>query len=260
MGSHRSQQTEDEREAARTADQRRKRTQRKAVIEAKIEEKVATRTQEIFSGELHVPELKDSPETIGENTYNCQYCGAIKFKKETANLCCLNGKVVLHHFPDPPEELRKLWFNEVPEAKVFLNHTRVINNAICLSSVAVREITFRNYTPSVIFQGRVVQRMGPLQPESGIQPCFAQLYVLDSSLETTTIYANMTLPANTSQTDKATLKKLFEAVQQVMHEKNPFIMDFKQILEISEEELHGGKGVISAAARPQQGHTRVYNV
>ena len=185
--------------------------------------------------------------------YTSKHCGTM-LKKKTTSLCCLNGKVVLPHFTEPPEELRKLWFNEIPEAKVFLNHTRVINNAICLSSVAVWERTFSNYTPSVIFQSQVVQWMGPLQPEPGTQPCFAQLYVLDPSLETTTRYANMTLPANTSQTDKATLKKLLETVQQVMHQNNPFIMDFKQILEISEEELHGGKVVISAAARPQQGH------
>ena len=61
-----------------------------------------------MSGELYVPELKDSKDTIGEITYNCQYCGAIKFKKETTSLCCLDGKVALPHFPEPPEELRKL--------------------------------------------------------------------------------------------------------------------------------------------------------
>ena len=234
-------------------------TQRRRVIEAKMEEKVATRTREILSGELHVAELQDSPDTIGEMKDNCEYCGAIKFKKETSSLCCLNGKVALPHFPEPPEELRKLWFEETPEAKVFRKHTRVINNAVCLSSVSVHERTFTNFNPSVIFQGRVVQRMGPLQAEPGTRPCFAQLYVLDSSLETTTRFMNMTIPADTPQNTKNILKKLLQNVQQVMHDNNPFIKDFKQILEIPEEELHGGKVVISAGARPQQGHARVYN-
>ena len=229
-------------------------------LQARIEEKVATRTTEIFSGQLHVPELKDSLDSIGEMVFECGHCGALKFKKETSSLCCLNGKVVLPQFPDPPQELRKLWFEEIPEAKVFLNHTRVINNAVCLSSLAVREKTFDRFSPSVIFQGRVVQQMGSLQVEPGAQPCFAQLYVLDSNLETTIRFANMTLPAGMSQIQKNQLKKMLVTVQQVMHEKNPYIKDFKQILEISEEELHGGKVVISAAARPQQGHARVYNV
>ena len=122
-----------------------------------------------------------------------------------------------------------------------------------------RERTFTNFNPSVIFQGRVVQRMGPLQAEPGTRPCFAQLYVLDSSLKTTTRFNNMNIPANTSQPVKNILEKLLQNVQQVMHDNNPFIRDFKQILEIPEEELHGGKVVISAGARPQQGHARVYN-
>ena len=45
-----------------------------------------------------------------------------------------------------------------------------------------------------------------------------------------------------------------------MHQNNPFIQDFKQILEMQDEDLYGGKIVISAAAKPKDGHLRVYNV
>ena len=277
----RARQTEEEREAARNADQRRKEAERMELTEEEREaarnaaqermnihrarqfnvtKNVATRTREILSGELHVPQLQDSPDTIGKMDNKCQNCGALYFKRETTSLCCLDGKIVLPHFPEPPPELRKLWFNEVPEAKVFLKYIRVINNAICLSSVRVQEKQTGAFNPSVIFQGRVVQRMGPLQPEPGDQPCFAQLYILDSSLETTTRFANMTIPANTTFEEKNTLRNLLETIQQVMHRTNPFINDFKQILEISEEDLQGGKVVISAAARPKDGHPRVYNV
>ena len=273
--------TQEEREAARNADQRRKEAERMELTEEEREaarnaaqermnihrarqfnvtKNVATRTREILSGELHVPQLQDSPDTIGKMDNKCQNCGALYFKRETTSLCCLDGKIVLPHFPEPPPELRKLWFNEVPEAKVFLKYIRVINNAICLSSVRVQEKQTGAFNPSVIFQGRVVQRMGPLQPEPGDQPCFAQLYILDSSLETTTRFANMTIPANTTFEEKNTLRNLLETIQQVMHRTNPFINDFKQILEISEEDLQGGKVVISAAARPKDGHPRVYNV
>ena len=117
-----------------------------------------------------------------------------------------------------------------------------------------------NYNPSVIFQGRVNQLMGPLQAQDGARARFAQLYILDSSLETTIRIDNMNMPINISIADQETLKKLLETIQQVMHEKNPFIKDFKQILETPEEELYGGKVVISAAAKPREGHPRVYNV
>ena len=53
--------------------------------------------------------------------------------------------------------------------------------------------------------------------------------------------------------------KPLNTVQQVIHEKNPFVREFKQILNLPEEELQGGIVVIRAAARPQQGHARVYN-
>ena len=87
-----------------------------------------------------------------------------------------------------------------------------------------------NHNPSMIFQGRVNQLMGPLQPEDGVQAQFAQLYVLYSSMEATKRIANMNMPNNISVDDQNTLKKLLETVQQVMHQINPFIKDFKQIL------------------------------
>ena len=72
--------------------------------------------------------------------------------------------------------------------------------------------------------------------------------------------ANMNIPSNISVADQNTLKKLLETVQQVMHQRNPFIQDFKQILETPDEDLYGGKVVISAAANPKEGHSRVYNI
>ena len=124
----------------------------------------------------------------------------------------------------------------------------------------MQERTFSNFSPSLIFQGRVTQRIGLIYAEDGAQPRFARLYVLDSSLETTTRFANLTLPAGMSQSDKNIMKNVLESVQEVIHEINPFVREFKQIVEIPEEELQGGKIVISAAARPGQGHARVYNL
>ena len=55
------------------------------------------------------------------------------------------------------------------------------------------------------------------------------------------------------------MRSLLETVQQVIQEKNPFVRRFKQTLNLPEEELQGSTVVISAAARPPQGHARVYN-
>ena len=230
-------------------------------LQARVEAKVATRTAEILSGDLFVPDLSDSPESIGQMTHVCGKCGAYKFRNETIRFCCMDGEVDLTPFPEPPRQLKELWHGDVPQSKLFLDHCRVINNAVCLSSLAVTErIIPGAYNPCVIFQGRICQRMGPLRPEDNPNPRFAQLYVLDPGMETTTRFGNMTLPDKLTETQKTTMKNLLEKVQQVIHEKNPFVHDFKQLIEISEEELQGGKVVISASARPQQGHARVYNV
>ena len=69
----------------------------------------------------------------------------------------------------------------------------------------------------------------------------------------------MTFPRDISTQEVNIMENLLQTVQDVIHVRNPFVRDFKQIIEIPEEELEGGKIVISADDRPQEGHARVYN-
>ena len=69
--------------------------------------------------------------------------------------------------------------------------------------------------------------MGPLQAGDGVQPQFAQLYVLDSSMETTVRIGNMDMAHNISFADQNTSKKLLQTVQQIMHQIIPFTKDFR---------------------------------
>ena len=55
------------------------------------------------------------------------------------------------------------------------------------------------------------------------------------------------------------LKRVLARVQEDLHSHNPFIRDFKQIAEMSEEQLSHGKIVISAKKRPSGEHERRYN-
>ena len=210
------------------------------------EEKIATRTDDILCGRLHVPDLSMTPESLGDMTMVCEYCGAYKFKRETSSLCCLNGKVELAPFPTPPPVLMDLWYGETHADKVFQQNCRSINNAVSLSSLAVTERTFSRFTPSLIFQGRVTQRMGPIHAEALDMPMFAQLYVLDSNLERSTRHASLTVGERMSPADKIIMENHLDTVQVVIHDINPFVRDFKQIVEMPEEELQMGKIVISA--------------
>ena len=69
----------------------------------------------------------------------------------------------------------------------------------------------------------------------------------------------LTIPAGSSQTQKDIIKKVLHKVQMELHKFNPFVRDFKQIMEIPDTDLGEGKIVISAKARPNGEHERRYN-
>ena len=226
----------------------------------KVSSKGGLRSKEIMDGRYRVVDLKDSDDKIGEMDVICQYCSAQKFKKETGSTCCGNGKVMLDSFPTPPPSLNMLWRSNDAKGRVFRENARAINNAVCLTSLKVKHHDFgQGYIPNVIFEGKVQQFAGPLQAAEGEKPCFAQLYVHDPSLETGQRFNNMTIPASMSSSQKKILEGVLKSVQTVLHKVNPFVRDFKQIMDIPAEELKQGKIVISAKAKPSEEHERRYN-
>ena len=62
-----------------------------------------------------------------------------------------------------------------------------MNNAVCLSSIKVGEKR-DGFSPSVIFQGKLMHLVGPLSQIDGEIPHYAQLYVLDSDMQLTQRY------------------------------------------------------------------------
>ena len=69
----------------------------------------------------------------------------------------------------------------------------------------------------------------------------------------------MTIPAGMSERQKKILQQVLVKVQAELHKYNPFVNDFKQIMDLDEAELGQGKIVISAKARPTGEHERRYN-
>ena len=225
----------------------------------KIKPKDGLRTQEILAGTFVVPLLEESADAIGKMDIACPHCGALKFKSESAGLCCSSGKVILTPFPRPPEDILKRWKGQGPDDLLFKKHSRDLNNALCFSSIQVNQRHFAGYNPSVIFQGQMKHFVGPLLPDDGSTPKFAQLYCFDPALETTQRFANMTIPTGLSSTKKETLKKLLKEMQDIIKRENPFFKDFLMILELENENVLDGTLVISASARPAGEHVRRYN-
>ena len=224
----------------------------------KIKPKDGLKSKDVLNGSFRVARLEDTPDGIGPMDVECKHCGALKFKKETATTCCSDGKVLPAVFPRPPDDLMKLWSGTDAKSRMLRQHSRMINNAVCLSSLKVKLRTFQGFTPSIVFQGRVQHRAGALLPADGELPRFAQLYVYDPAMETTHRFENMVVPTSLSNAQKAILKDLLQNVQEVLHQVNPFVKDFKQIIELPDEEISEGKIVISAKT-PIDEHPRRYN-
>jgi hypothetical protein len=216
-----------------------------------------------LSGEQIVLELKDTDNAIGSMNVICEFCIARKWKGETPTHCCNNGKVNLTQFPDPPQEIQKLLKDNNVESKLFRENTRSFNNALALSSIQVNEKRFANgYCPSVIFEGKVTQYCGPMLPDEGQEPRFAQLYIHDPATEHTSRFNNMSLPSNLSKAQTTIIQNSLQKLQEILKTINPFVKDLLHVCEIPDDELRDGTIIISCKKedRPKDSHDRRYNL
>ena len=248
-----------EEKADRLARDRTNRQMARRKQKTSVEYKDAMKSQAILDGTFPVAPLHITPDNIGQMSVECSDCGALKYPGESPGMCCSSGKVVLEPFPRPPELILRLFMSSSDESQIFRKNSRSINNAVCLTSIKNNTPTQEGWRPSVIFQGQVQTRMGPLLPAEGEQPRFAQLYVHDAALESTSRFNNLILPSNTSEEDKTILRSILDTVQWCLHDSNPFVQDFIQIMDIPEDELANGMLVISAK-QPSNEHARRYNI
>ena len=235
----------------RVEDRRRKST-KKADIDADPMD--GLRSREILEGSFRV-----NVNNLDKMTNICQFCQAVRFKKETDGVCCLKGKVRLARFSTPPMVFLELWFKDNLKANVFRNNSRAFNNGLCFSSIKVKEKRFARYTTSIILQGKLYHLIGSLQATEGETPVFAQLYVHDPALETTQRLANMHLPTNLTRAEKEVVPVILVELQEWLKAHNPFAKSFIQVVEYPEEQMADGRLVISAKRRPAGEHVRRYN-
>ena len=153
----------------------------------KLDPKSATLSEEICEGLIKVLPLEETSDSIGKMNKACPHCGALKFVGETPSSCCLNGQINIKPFPKPPAPILDLWIGNDVTSRIFRQHSRNLNNAVCLSSLKVDEKR-DGFSPSVIFQGKVMHLVGSISQINGETPHYAQLYVLDSDMELTQRY------------------------------------------------------------------------
>ena len=183
MSKFRANLSDDAREKLKLKDKNRKATSR--LLQAtKLAPKAATLSEDIMMGLTKVLPLEETGDSIGQMNHVCSHCGAKKFLGEPPTTCCLNGQINLLPFPKPPAPILDLFCGSDVKSRIFKDHARNLNNAVCLSSLKVNQKR-QGFTPSVIFQGKVTHIAGPLGHIDGEIPHYAQLYVLDSSMELT---------------------------------------------------------------------------
>src|ERR1700724_1848028 len=129
---------------------------------------------------------------LGAMNISCSSCGALHWWNERLSWstlnnsrfgrCCLNGKVQLPRFTDPPRELSDLLTSNEPAGKNFHDHIRRYNDALAMTSVGrtLDPSVFNGAGPYVLkVHGALSHRTGSLLPHPGQNPVYSQLYVYD---------------------------------------------------------------------------------
>lgn len=222
-------------------------------------------SQTIFTGRQIVNEHFFEPrlDCFGRPKKQCPYCLAILWTGETSSLCCTNGKIKLDVFPEPPEFLHELCHGNQEISRVFRAHSRVINNQLALASQQVHEVIQRNggWSPCVVIQGKVNYFVGPLLASPGEAPVFAQTWVHDPHYEDEESFEmdNIWLQRGTSNHTRNILRSIITRLRLLLQDINPYVKDFRTASEIPSIELRNCKLVINASAKPNHGHSRIYN-
>jgi len=217
--------------SARDAFRRERRQQQAACVEC-----VGRNAADLFAWNSSAHE-KATPVSIGkmgecvcgatgcgcETRYMCTHCGALLFPKEAkrakavgkygtkwqgGKFCCSGGQVDL-----PPiqrdEAVDAVWERN-PE--LLAKHSRRLNNALSIASAPVNILRPPDggWAPSVVIQGKLHHKVGPLGVGEHETPRFAQLYVYDPAAEGDRIvdqrYAALRMDPETSSAEKARLK------------------------------------------------------
>jgi len=101
--------------------------------------------------------------------------------------CCNQGDIQLEQFRDPPDFLRDLLTGENPRARDFRKSIRRFNNAFAFTSIDCTQTDrgARGNGPNCFqIHGALYHVTGPIEPVTGQQPKFAQLYLYDPQAAT----------------------------------------------------------------------------
>ncbi|XP_075425538.1 uncharacterized protein LOC142465468 [Ascaphus truei] len=179
----------------------------------------------------------------------CRYCQAKKFHKESAGMCCSNGKVHLPPLHSPPDPLISYMSATTSESKHFLQNIRKYNSCFQMTSFGATSIVEQiGFKSTFKVQGQVYHRAGSLLPLPEQDPQFLQIYFMGDEQQ---------------QADQRchwipnTRRDIVISLQRMLHEHNHLINTFKTSLELMPTDDY--KVIIRADKTPVGQHERRFN-
>ena len=197
---------------------------------------------------------------IKDRSKKCKRCHAYLFPSELDSFCCSDGKV---KFPlrDPPAVLKEMLTNKDNKYRDFKDEIRSYNNSLAMASLGFDEMV-RNpgWNPTLKFRGKMYHSIGPLQPSDGRPRSFAQMYISDPSMDTQAEVdrriQSVTVERAEHKIDRATML----ALQEMMHEHNPYVESFKALMDIPDDEVEDVEFVLKKDKQPVNEHKGRYNL
>jgi hypothetical protein len=209
--------------------------------------------------------------------HKCEPCGAklsvgeVKKSKSRrgkmrGGTCCSDGAVEL-----PPvsklERLEEPWTNQTdPCATLLRELPRNFNNTLALAYEEVLEPDLgdaSNGQPSLVIQGKMYHRVGPLSAEENRTKAFAQLHVHDPAAADDVAEQRlkwMYMPQGTSERKKQHALNLLLELQTALKDNNTYVADFANAGDIfNKEDVVDRQFVIDPTKRPHNTHERCYN-
>jgi len=173
--------------------------------------------------------------TVGEMEVECRFCNAMMWMQEKSSdsskkepmfqMCCGKGQYIVERYPATPATITDL----LKTNSEFKEHIRSYNSALSFTSMGVQLDNSVNNSIGGAYNfrihGGIYHRIGSLLPNGNASPCFAQIYIFDAANEITNRLAVA------QHVNKDTLMIL----QQLMHNCNPFVQDFKTMASLARE-------------------------
>ncbi|XP_067930983.1 uncharacterized protein [Watersipora subatra] len=179
---------------------------------------------------------------MGRMSKKCSRCNALRWKDERPGICCNNGKVRLRPLSeDIPPVLTHLFQGANPDSEHFLGNIRKYNSCFQMTSFGAKTIDEPGFNPNFKVQGQVYHLIGSLLPIPGEQPQFLQInFMGDQQAEA---------ERQRGIVEGVRLNVIRE-LQDVLHEINKYVRDFKTARERLPENTDDLRIVIHADKHP----------